>query len=91
MTDKDKRSPVHPIDLERAREQLERAEREEARRVAERVGADVGRATQGPVGPAEVVGGPMPDRDGGTHADSDAAGIPGVDPERVRKGGKDPS
>jgi hypothetical protein len=75
---------------EDARQQLDRAEREEAKRVAEKVGADVAPASQGPVGPHDLVGGPMPDpRTGGSHVDSDAAGLPGVPPERVEKGGKD--
>jgi hypothetical protein len=72
------------------KQQLDRAERREAERVREKVAREVTPASQGPVGPHDVVGGPIPDpRTGGGHVDSDAAGLPGVPPERVRGGGKD--
>ncbi|HEX7127461.1 MAG TPA: hypothetical protein VF406_17020 [Thermodesulfobacteriota bacterium] len=71
-----------------AHEEIDRAEHEEARRVRERVARDVEPASQGPIGPADVAGGPVPEPLEGTpHADSDAAGVPGVPEERVRKGG----
>lgn len=62
---------------------------DESARVRERLAEEVEPASQGPFGPEEIVG-PIPEEQcGRRHANSDAAGIPGVPPERVRKGGSD--
>ncbi len=84
----DARAPGRDERRRAAQEGAEKAQRRESTRVRERVAEEVEPASQGPIGPAEAVG-PIEERREGRYPDSDAAGLPGVPPERVRKGGSD--